>query len=191
VTIAKPACSVGDLLVLQFFMRGAGNISGLTGWTQFSSNFISASGNNKQWIYYKVVDGTEPSSWTITPQFSASVAAAAILVCQGVDPTSPIAASSQANGGVGVSTHATAAFQSLISKTQVLHLFGFHSLVTTTPDAATTEVYDYQNTPGAAAIEAATELFTTFLGTIPARTATTSANSIWVADSLALRPLPA
>jgi hypothetical protein len=62
VTIAKPACSVGDLLILQFFMRGAGNISGMTGWTQFSSNFISASGNNKQWIYYKAVDGTEPSS---------------------------------------------------------------------------------------------------------------------------------
>jgi hypothetical protein len=191
VTIAKPACSVGDLLICQFFMRGAGNISGLSGWTPFSSNFISASGNNKQWIHYKVVDGTEPSSWTISPQFSASVAAAAILVCQGVDPTSPIAASSQANGGAGVSTHATAAFTSPISKTQILHLFGFHSLVTTTPDAATSEVYDYQNTPGAAAIEAATEEFTTFLGTIPSRTATTSANSIWVVDSLALRPLPA
>lgn len=128
-------------------MRGAGNISGLSGWTQFSSNFISASGNNKQWIYYKVVDGTEPSSWTITPQFSASVAAAAILVCQGVDPISPIAASSQANGGAGVSTHGTAAFTAPISKAQVPHLFGFHSLVTTTPDAPTTEVYDYQNTP--------------------------------------------
>jgi hypothetical protein len=74
---------------------------------------------------------------------------------------------------------------------QVLRLFGFQSLVTTTPDAATTEVYDYQNTPGAAAIEAATETFTTFLGTIPSRTATTSGNSIWVVDSLALRPLPA
>jgi len=43
----------------------------------------------------------------------------------------------------------------------------------TTPDAATTEVYDYQNTPGAVAIEAATETFATFPGTIPARTATT------------------
>jgi hypothetical protein len=112
-------------------------------------------------------------------------------VCQGVDLTSPIAASSQANGEAGASTHATAAFQSPISKTQVLHLFGFHSLVTTTPDAATAEVYDYPNNAGAAAIEAATEEFTTFLGTIPSRTATTSSNSIWVADSLALRPLPA
>jgi hypothetical protein len=49
-------------------------------------------------------------------------------------------------------------------------LFSFHSVVTTTPDAAITEVYDYQDTPGAAAIEAATELFTPFLGTIPSRT---------------------
>jgi hypothetical protein len=73
----------------------------------------------------------------------------------------------------------------------VLSLFSFHSVVTTTPDAAITEVYDYQDTPGAAAIEAATELFTPFLGTIPSRTATTSSNSIWVADSLALRPLSA
>jgi len=30
---------------------------------------------------------------------------------------------------------------------QVLRLFGFQSLVTTTPDAATTEVYDYQKLP--------------------------------------------
>jgi hypothetical protein len=52
----------------------------------------------------------------------------------------------------------SAAFTSTISKVQVLRLFGFHSLVTT-PDAATTEVYDYENTPGAAAIEAATETF--------------------------------
>jgi hypothetical protein len=111
-------------------------------------------------------------------------------VCQGVDLTSHRGLE-QANGGAGASTHATAAFQSPISKTQVLHLFGFHSLVTTTPDAATAEVYDYPNTAGAAAIEAATEEFTTFLGTIPSRTATTSSNSIWVAESLALRPLPA
>jgi hypothetical protein len=109
-------------------------------------------------------------------------------VCQGVDLTSHRGLE-QANGGAGASTHATAAFQSPISKTQVLHLFGFHSLVTTTPDAATAEVYDYPNTAGAAAIEAATEEFTTFLGTIPSRTATMSSNSIWVADSLALRPL--
>ena len=92
--------------------------------------------------------------------------------------TNPLCWYSQASGGSGASTHATAALTAPISKTQVLHLFGFHSLVATTPDAATTEVCDYQNTPGAAAIEAATETFTTFLGTILSRTATTSGNSI-------------
>jgi hypothetical protein len=78
----------------------------------------------------------------------------------------------------------------MISKLQVLRFFGFHSLVTMPPDAAIAEVYDDKNAPGAAAIEAATELSITFLGTIPSRLATTSSNSIWVIDSLALRPLP-
>jgi hypothetical protein len=73
---------------------------------------------------------------------------------------------------------------------QVLRLFGFHSLVTMTPDAATTEVCDYQNMPGAAAIEAATETFTTYLGAIPSRTGN-DVRADLVVDSLALRPLAA
>jgi hypothetical protein len=49
----------------------------------------------------------------------------------------------------------------------VLHLSGFHSLMTTTPRCRNERIYDYENTPAAAAIEAATGTFTAFLGTMP------------------------
>lgn len=86
-TITTPSEAVaGDLLLAAVYVRDKPDVTAPSGWT-----FIRHNGRGR--LYYRVATGTEKSSYTWTLSKSVN-AGGSILVYRGVDPISPIDASS-------------------------------------------------------------------------------------------------
>ncbi len=94
-SLAKPAGVVsGDALVFVGDIDGTAGFSTLTGFTDLFGGPVSGAGGTfRGGFQYRVCDGTEPVSYTISPVSGSERAAFALLRFSGVDNASPINAS--------------------------------------------------------------------------------------------------
>jgi len=96
ISVTVPAnVRAGDVMIAVVTVRNNAAVTANAAWTALR-NDTTAGANMRQWLYYRVVTGAEPASysWTI----SSARVAAAIVAYRGVDLTTPIAANvGQAN----------------------------------------------------------------------------------------------
>jgi hypothetical protein len=195
-TVATPGDLVaGDTLLFVVFVLGTGNISGMTGFTEQLNVFLGSGNDNKLYLLTRVVDGTEPASYTLSHATSGRKMSAVMIPLRGVDNSSILGViNSTTTGGSSATTtttHVGPTLSMTTSKAKVLHCIGLRANTSVTPDGATTELIDYPTAGGAMTIEIATEDWTGGIATIAARTRTSANATRSISISAAIRPLPA
>jgi len=99
-TIAKPQnVSVGDIMFLNIAKYRSSNSGEATvaGWTKIDERILGGANQIRGGVYYRIVDGTEGSTFTITFSNNANYAQAAIVAFTGVDSNNPFDATPSVN----------------------------------------------------------------------------------------------
>lgn len=191
-SINKPTCSVGDVLVLQVYAGASGTINTPSGWTAYNNNYFNSGANQKQGVFYRVVDGTEPSSWTVTHQTSTTKMVGGITAYSGVDTSSPIITDAVHYDTTAGTSHVSTAITAPISAGLLVYVTALQATTTATVASPLTEKYDVTSSAGSMAIERASEPWTGgFNIATNVRTITSSASARAIVTTLFLRPLPA
>lgn len=130
-----------DLLVLHIVTNG-GAVSATppTGWTEvYRETTLS---NPKGGLYYRVADGTETGSVAVTT--SSTISNAVIFRYTGVDPTTPLDATSTnvVNSTAGTTT-VLPAITTVTADTMLIYVNGLNSSTTTVSSATGTERVDH------------------------------------------------
>ena len=91
ITINKPIVAVGDLMIANIAQFGSsGNVPATGGWTKVLPSSCSSTGVSRCAIaFYKIVDGTEGSTFTFTLDAATTNSVGAIIPFSGVDTTTP------------------------------------------------------------------------------------------------------
>jgi hypothetical protein len=152
VIINKPAGVVaGDVMIVTLSSYGgSSNPTLLSGWTSIS-NVLLFSSSRYAAVFYRVVDGTEGTSFTFTIT-GASNSAGAIVAFSGVDPVNPLDATIQPISTAGNTTAIPATTITTNTANAAVIMFGMCSNAqartfsgwTTTSPGGLTEIYDYQ-----------------------------------------------
>ncbi|MCX6229266.1 MAG: hypothetical protein NTV75_08870 [Bacteroidia bacterium] len=120
-TIAKTSVSVGDIIIGNFSTHPTTTNTpvSLSGWTPVSFvDYEAGAGHHSATVLYRVIDGTEASSFIFNIGSSATKGAGALIAFSGVDKTTPIAVTGTYATGSGTS------------------ITGVPSITTATPGAA-------------------------------------------------------
>jgi Bacterial Ig domain len=129
----------GDVLVAVIDVRGTPAITAPAGWTLVRLDEIATT--MRQGLYVRVATGSEPSSYTWG--FSKSqTAVAGILGYSGVDPTSPVDASSGLANATAVTTITAPSITTSANGDEIIGFFGITGTRTMTPPGGTTERFD-------------------------------------------------
>lgn len=188
IAISVPAgIAVGDLLLAQVAVRGGTGttVTPPAGWTLVTSG--DSTTNLKQSIYYRLVDGTEPASYTFS--FSSNQrAAAGMIAYRGVDTSAPVNVFSTRVNASSTSV-TTTAVTTTVSDTMIVGLFATATVSSFTPPAGMTERYDAATSagPNGATVEAA-DVLQAAAASSGAKTATAANADVNIGALLALKP---
>jgi hypothetical protein len=152
VVINKPASVVaGDVMIVNLSSYGgSNNWTLLSGWTSIS-NVLMNSTNRYAAVFYRVVDGTEGSSFTFSITGGAN-SAGAIVAFSGVDAVNPLGATIQPISTGGGTTAITATTITTTTANAAVIMFGmcsnnpfrtFSGWTTATSPGTLTEIYDF------------------------------------------------
>jgi len=165
-----------------------------SGWTLLNRVNQSTGDSNAQAIYYRVVTGTEPASytWNFSPAVFGAVGG--IVTYRGVSTSSPI----NVNGGnvtASSTTHTATGVTTTVSNTMIVTAHSFASSASWTPPVGMTERVDKAtltvSNEGGIALEIS-DVLQTGAGATGDKTATASGNAdTGVAQILALKAAPA
>ncbi len=189
----------GDVLVFVADTDGTNGIAALTGFTNLFGGPVAGSGGTFRGSYqYRVCDGAEPSSYTISMISGSERVACALLRFSGVDNTNPINASGTNSGGSNTSVIFPSGITTSAADCVVVAAISNESgnsgnpIVPSWP-ADWTERYDNENGPpgnGSASASCAAATFEqSTAGAVTSETVTiTGGNSFWISAYIALTP---
>lgn len=136
ITVNVPAnVRAGDVMLAVVNVRNTNAVTANAAWTAIR-NDTSTGSNSRQWLYYRVITGVEPASysWTLT----SGRVTAAIVAYRGVDTTAPVVTSlAQANAS---STGITApTVNTTVANAMLVSFFGTRDTTTINGPAGMTE----------------------------------------------------
>ena len=144
-TINVPAgTTVGDVMVAAIAVTGsAATISAPAGWTAQAATVQATANASRQQLFYRVVAGAEPASYTWTFSAAHTGAVGGIVTYDNVDNTTPIDAFSGNATPLGADTnlqHRAAGVTTTVPDTMVISTHSFSSSSTWTPTGMTERV---------------------------------------------------
>jgi len=186
VTVPVPAnVRAGDVMLAVVNVRSNNAVTANAAWTAIR-NDTSTGNNMRQWLYYRVVTGTEPASYSWT--FTNARAVAAIVAYRGVDPTTPIVTSvAQANNN---STNITApTVNTTVANTMLVSFFGTRFDTTfTVPATMNDRVDDTSGGDNNGVSFAVADEFRATAGLTGTRVTTAGDAAVNIGQSVVLRP---
>jgi len=185
--VSKPAGTVsGDLLVVGLmYEKGTGTTpSAPTGWTEIK--VVNQANNVGMATYYKVANGSEPTSFTFgltkSPKWSIG-----ITRIEGADPNNPINAKSWASGTSG-NVPTAPSITTTMCNTLVMTFFSNKKDATWTPPPGTTELYDAPNNQNGLTSNMMAHYLMPDKGITGSKSAIPSIGDSWVAQQIAINP---
>lgn len=187
--IDKPTgTKAGDLLIAGLMFEKGGSVTpgAPTGWTLIQR---TNQGNNVGMAtYYKIAGSSEPSTYTFSlssgPKWSIGISR-----IEGADPTNPIDANNGAFGGPSSKADAPS-ITSTVCNALVMAFYTNKKDATWTAAPGTTEVYDKPNNQQGLTSNMMAYYVQPAEGATGTKTATASIAEYWVAQQVAVRPVP-
>lgn len=180
--INKPTGSVAGNVLFITIMQSNRSYGTVTGFTNVASiPFSTSSGAT---ILRRVLDGSEGASFSVSfgPSTNMDIVCARF---SGMDPTTPVEASTTTPSGASSTTHTAPSVTSLSAGAMILRVY-FTTSTSSYTISGPTKFYDFHGNGGvmgAGALQASA-------GSSGTQAATLSAAAPWAAASLALKPLP-
>lgn len=124
ISVLVPPGAIGDVLIAVIFTQGGKNIHTPTGWTLIEYDYMGSLGPALG-VYWKIVDGTEPTSYTFDGWWNGKVTAAILRYDNVADPTNPIEVSALSKKGSGNQSDSPS-ITSEYDFSTIVHITGFN-----------------------------------------------------------------
>lgn len=185
-TVNVPAnVRAGDVMLAVVNVRGNLTVTANAAWTLIR-NDLSTGSNMRQLLYYRVVTGAEPASYSWT--YTSARAVGAIVAYRGVDTTTPVVTSvGQANTSSGTIVAPTV--NTTVANTMLVSFFGTRYDTTfTVPGTMEDRIDDGSGGTNNGVSVAVADEFRATAGLTGTRSATANDNAVNIGQSVVLRP---